>query len=92
MGILCISGLWYAGRPVGLTLADTMSALWRPAAAALIAAGLCWYFVPIATIVHAHAARLSLFCACFGSVYLLFILLLGGEVKKAWTYVSYLRP
>ena len=92
MGILCISGLWYAGRPVGLTLADTMSALWRPAAAALIAAWLCWYFVPIATIVHAHVARLSLFCACFGSVYLLFILLLGGEVKKAWAYVSYLRP
>lgn len=91
MCLLCITGLWYAGRPVGLTLKDTMAALWRPAIAAVIAAGLCWYLVLTTDFVQAHATRMVLFCASFGLVYGWFILMLGGGIKTIRTYAPYFR-
>jgi len=91
MYILCITGLRYAGRPVDLSLKDTMSALWRPAAAALIAASLCWYLVPTMSFLHTPIARLVVFCASFGSVYLSLVLALSGGIKTARAYVPSLR-
>jgi O-antigen/teichoic acid export membrane protein len=91
MGFVCITGLWYAGRPVGLRLRDTMATLWRPAVAAVIAGWLGWYVVLTTSFVHTHAARMLLFCASFGSVYLALILMLGGGIKTARAYVPSFR-
>jgi len=91
MFILCVSGLWFAGRPVGLTVRDTIAALWRPAVAAAIAAWLCWYLVLKMTFVQVHASRMVLFCASFGLVYTWFILMLGGGIKTVRTYAPYFR-
>jgi hypothetical protein len=81
MYLLCITGLWYAGRPVSLTLREILAVLWQPAAAAVIAGCACWYFVLETGFVHAHAARLVLFCASFGTVYFGFIVMLGGGIN-----------
>jgi polysaccharide transporter, PST family len=91
MCLLCITGLRYAGRPVDLSLKETTSALWRPAIAALIAASFCWYFVQTTSVVHTHIARLILFCASFGSLYLLLVLALSGGIKTVRAYVPSLR-
>ncbi len=85
MWVLSIIGLWYAGRPVGLTLGDTIAVLWRPAITAVVAGCLCWYIVLTTGLVQSHAARIVFFCASFGPVYVWLIVMLGSGIKAVRT-------
>ena len=91
MFFLCVTGLRFAGRPIGLTVRDTMAALWRPAVAAVIAASLCWYIVLRAAFFQGHVLRMVLFCSAFGLVYASFILSLSGGIKTVRAYAPYFR-
>lgn len=91
MFFLCVTGLWFAGRPVGLTVKDTMASIWRPGLAAGIAASLCWYLLLKGPLVQARTARMVLFCASFGVLYGWFVLMLSGGIKTVRTYAPYFR-
>jgi O-antigen/teichoic acid export membrane protein len=91
MCILCITGLWYAGRPVGLTPGETTAALWRPAVAATVAGSLCYYVVLETGFVQAHATRVLFFCASFGPVYFGLVLMLSGGIKRVRSSLDLLR-
>jgi hypothetical protein len=81
MFLLCITGLMYAGRPVGLGWGELIAPLWRPAAAGAAAAWLCWSVILRAPFVQANVVRLLLFCVSFCLVYACFVLMLGGGLK-----------
>jgi PST family polysaccharide transporter len=81
MFLLCITGLIYAGRPVGLGLGELTGALWRPAVAAAAAGWLCWWVIVKPAIVRPHAVCLVLFCLSFCFLYACFILMLCGGIK-----------
>lgn len=91
MCLLCVIGLWYAGRPISLTLRQTIGAFWQPAIAAIIAACLCWYVVLTTGIAHSNASRLVLFCASFGGVYALFLVILGGGIASVRRSIELLK-
>jgi PST family polysaccharide transporter len=91
MFFLCIPGILYAGRPVGLALRDMIAALWRPAVAAVVAGFACWYVVLTTGFVQAHSARIVIFCALFGSVYVCLVVILSGGIKPVRSSLDFLK-
>jgi PST family polysaccharide transporter len=91
MCILCIGGLWYAGRPIGLSVRELLAALWRPAVAAAVAGGVCGYAMLSTGIVQSPAVRIVLYCISFSFLYVSIFVLLSGGIEAVREYVAFAK-
>jgi PST family polysaccharide transporter len=87
----CITGLWYAGRPVNLRLKEIAAVLWLQAVAAAVAGILCWYVVLETGFVQVHAARIAAFCVSFGSVYVGLAVMMSGGIKALRSSLEFVK-
>lgn len=79
MFFLTISGLWYAGLPIGLKVSEILQAVWRPLLAASIASALTWYLVSSLTFLHHPILRILSSGICLLSIYVPLIAGLAGR-------------
>ena len=90
MYVLCVSGLAYAGRPVGLGAIDVIRALWRAAFAAAAAAVPASYAAHLA-VFHQPAARIGVFAIVFLPIFGGLALVLHGGPQRIKEALANLR-
>lgn len=97
LGILTIPALWYAGRPIQLGTAQTVSAVWKFVLAALlagcvtamVAGGPFALAVPMNLI--GTIMRIVKTCLLFGATYLTTVIILHGSSKPLYQAIGLLR-
>jgi PST family polysaccharide transporter len=82
--ILLLPAFWYAGRPIQLEIAATLTAIWKYVVASLVA-GVCSAliadrtpYLSVLSGVSGAAIRSALVSLLFGALYLLFVIILYG--------------
>jgi PST family polysaccharide transporter len=83
MFVLCLTGLAYAGHPIGLSFGFTARAVWHQGVAALVAGTGCWGIVYALGMVQTPVMRILSFCSSFVPAYVCLVMLLGGPDSAA---------
>lgn len=68
--LLILPGLWYAGRPIRITLFSLVSVIWKQYLSALAAGLLCWYILYSFDVSSIIFLRLNIFARIFVSILL----------------------
>jgi PST family polysaccharide transporter len=95
--VLSGPGLWYAGRPISLSISSIITAIWKYFAAAVAAGLICWHLLyNYAPIADAFAglniiARLTLSTTLCSVLYLIFIVLIYRGFGPISQFISLAR-
>jgi len=85
--VLTVLGLWYAGRPIQISLSSILAGIWRYIAAALMAGAVAWFLLYTLDATAGYLAglniviRIMISCTCCTLLYLLFVIALYGGMK-----------
>lgn len=99
--LLLLPSLWFAGRPLQLSIRAITAAIWKYFAAALLAGLFSWFALnswrPAAELFSLLHSFLRVVLSCFlcGLLYLVFIVLLYGSfrpIREFFNYIKIMRP
>jgi PST family polysaccharide transporter len=92
--ILTLPALWYAGKPIGLTVSSVLACVWKYVVSALAAAMFCWFIMQgndsgAASLLRLHAiGRIASSSAICASAYLVLVVILHRGVKPLSQFVA----